>query len=708
MAVSDWSTSASENVTVGGINIGENCARGNVNDAIRAVMAEAKAGFSGSIPALDTEVGVINLRYEVGDSRRYGVFADGTTDWEGTTSYLTNMLRTALNGHTLYFRKHEGEGLFATGWNWVNRYGFENINIEIEDGVEFGGIWHLITSSTPINRGTPTSVSVGATTTITVSGGHGMTVGDIRYVTFSGMGMAALDDQDVLCTPTSATQFTVAADTTGQVWSATGEFHDSPLRNIRIKGTFVTYDRFGAIWAQGVSIDRVHCKSDATKNANGNQGRGVHIYFGCRDWDIGEIVVDDIGPQSQSPTNHAGVAFDGDTTEPSSIRIGRIWVKDSQASGVILKGSGYQVGQIVVDAYGRGTISAAPEGVSGSDPLGNAATAVSAAVWLVRGCGDIGSVHIGQSEGYASGRAPAFYGLVVEGGQIDWASASSFTLTRQGWHVGLVQVRDLKNVAVAVGPFGQLSYARIDKIDLGKVQATNDQVTDASWTIAAGQVWVCNGDLSFGQITASALNVACGLKVESDADAFIHGGSVLIHTHIGRAVWLRSAGSIDTINILDRTGSATTPSVAVDSASATVVDFGLVRGRNSSASTGPFMIFSPVRGSIRNLDVQDYAPTTGGVAAVRLGSNGSERIFATAGYIFKAGTNAGTGLIIDGTSDSRIDNFRVEGFALGVDDAAANTRLTCIGDVSTGNDTNTGLDVATLTAASAANVTWSI
>lgn len=46
MAVSSWSTSASSNTSVGGISIAEGMARGNVNDAIRAVMADAKAKFN--------------------------------------------------------------------------------------------------------------------------------------------------------------------------------------------------------------------------------------------------------------------------------------------------------------------------------------------------------------------------------------------------------------------------------------------------------------------------------------------------------------------------------------------------------------------------------------------------------------------------------------------------------------------------------------
>lgn len=53
MAVADWSTTPNSNQYVGGVFIGENCPPGNVNDAERTIMAEAKAKFD----SLDSAVG---------------------------------------------------------------------------------------------------------------------------------------------------------------------------------------------------------------------------------------------------------------------------------------------------------------------------------------------------------------------------------------------------------------------------------------------------------------------------------------------------------------------------------------------------------------------------------------------------------------------------------------------------------------------------
>ena len=43
MAVSEWSTTAANNTTIGGISIAENCPAANVNNALRQIMADVKS-----------------------------------------------------------------------------------------------------------------------------------------------------------------------------------------------------------------------------------------------------------------------------------------------------------------------------------------------------------------------------------------------------------------------------------------------------------------------------------------------------------------------------------------------------------------------------------------------------------------------------------------------------------------------------------------
>ena len=53
MAVSDWSTTADDNTTIDGLDIGEDCSPANINNAIRSVMAGVRA----KCDDLDTEDG---------------------------------------------------------------------------------------------------------------------------------------------------------------------------------------------------------------------------------------------------------------------------------------------------------------------------------------------------------------------------------------------------------------------------------------------------------------------------------------------------------------------------------------------------------------------------------------------------------------------------------------------------------------------------
>jgi hypothetical protein len=45
MAVSDWSTTPNLNVTINGIDINEGCAPGNLNDALRNIMADVRVVY---------------------------------------------------------------------------------------------------------------------------------------------------------------------------------------------------------------------------------------------------------------------------------------------------------------------------------------------------------------------------------------------------------------------------------------------------------------------------------------------------------------------------------------------------------------------------------------------------------------------------------------------------------------------------------------
>jgi hypothetical protein len=90
MAISDWSTTPSLNVTINGINIAEGCPPGNLNDAARNIMADVKAGFD-TLPDTSTFV-----------TASGAVFSGTQPRFTGRGAYLHNNDSANLSGRVFY------------------------------------------------------------------------------------------------------------------------------------------------------------------------------------------------------------------------------------------------------------------------------------------------------------------------------------------------------------------------------------------------------------------------------------------------------------------------------------------------------------------------------------------------------------------------------------------------------------------------------
>lgn len=85
MSVADWSTTAGSNTTVDGINIAEGCPSGNINGAIRAIMASVRVLY-------DDQPDVATLVTKTG-----GVFT-GNPIFTGRGGYHYNNSSTSAGG----------------------------------------------------------------------------------------------------------------------------------------------------------------------------------------------------------------------------------------------------------------------------------------------------------------------------------------------------------------------------------------------------------------------------------------------------------------------------------------------------------------------------------------------------------------------------------------------------------------------------------
>lgn len=109
MAVSDWNTNANLNGTVDGINIAEGCPAGNMNGAIRAVMANVRVMYN-NLPDTSGFVTKIN-----------GVFLT-TPIHTGRGGMLHNSSPTNASGQI--FTQASGAGIPAgiTNGDWLAEY----------------------------------------------------------------------------------------------------------------------------------------------------------------------------------------------------------------------------------------------------------------------------------------------------------------------------------------------------------------------------------------------------------------------------------------------------------------------------------------------------------------------------------------------------------------------------------------------------------
>jgi hypothetical protein len=97
------------------------------------------------IPPQPGETGVLNPVYPPGDCRRYGVFPDGVTNWEGLYSPRVAAWMAACTLPGVIGLMPPGH--YASGFNWSS-LAYANARVRMW-GASIGGIWHLQSSAEP-------------------------------------------------------------------------------------------------------------------------------------------------------------------------------------------------------------------------------------------------------------------------------------------------------------------------------------------------------------------------------------------------------------------------------------------------------------------------------------------------------------------------------------------------------------------------------
>ncbi|MCK0108292.1 hypothetical protein MWU58_03235 [Flavobacteriaceae bacterium S0825] len=127
----------------------------------------------------------------------------------------------------------------------------------------------------------------------------------------------------------------------------------SKSENIILKGTLITYDRFGTYESNNIQIDSLIIKSDKNKQKRNLNSRGLHIYTNTTNLSIDYLQVDGLGDDSIN--NHAAIAIDGWPAYPKNIKIKKAKVNSSDRHGVYLMGFNHKIDTLIIKNYALGS-----------------------------------------------------------------------------------------------------------------------------------------------------------------------------------------------------------------------------------------------------------------------------------------------------------------------------------------------------------------
>ena len=295
--------------------------------------------------------------------------------------------------------------------------------------------------------------------------------------------------------------------------SANGYLFDAPIRNIRLTGHLICYERFGTINCHNLSgsLD-ITCKEDINKSANGTGGRGVHIYYGSKFFNLGTIIVENNEAQDTAVNNQAAIGIDGDGVLNKEMILEGIYaellhIKNCRTNGILIQGINHRFKNVIIDNWGSditNPLSAIPY-MNYVDYDGNDIRDEQCAVFLHNTNAIIDNLCINQI-GFA-GRSKALTDVHIGRMPFDSDGDKYISPTINN----LISLNPQGRV-LTVGRQVRRAMAVVNNIEISNVSSNNVLVTDATLKSQYGLVHVDFANCIFGKIFCTNTNGAKLLK----------------------------------------------------------------------------------------------------------------------------------------------------------------------------------------------------
>lgn len=119
MAFSDWSTTAADNTSVGGISIAENCPPSNLNNAEREIMAELRAAFSAVLDAFFAAPDLASARTALAVLGSAGGAVSGNITRSSAGPHLYHTTAAFSSGRVFYTAVGASDPTSLAGDIWI-------------------------------------------------------------------------------------------------------------------------------------------------------------------------------------------------------------------------------------------------------------------------------------------------------------------------------------------------------------------------------------------------------------------------------------------------------------------------------------------------------------------------------------------------------------------------------------------------------------